>query len=592
MPDEPSDAPTPTVEERYKGTPVSPGIAIGPLVLLYADEHIIRKRRIRPEDVAGEIARFEAALLKTRQQIQVIRNELASSIGEEDASIFDAHILLLEDTSLIESVKEQLLSRLVNVDFAYEQVVRSYTRKMRELDDDYFRERAGDFLDVSRRVLRNLQGKVDAELRNLDVASVVLAHDLSPSDTAGMDRKLVLGLATEAGSRTSHSAIMARSLNLPAVVGLRELIGKFEPGVEVLLDGYEGLLIVNPTDQTKHEYGQREKIHEAVEVKLDALRETLPVTLDQRRIIVSANVEIIDDLPLIKEHGAEGVGLLRTEYLFLNQNESPSEDQQFEMYLQMAKACQPHHIIIRTLDIGGDKKRPHLGIEQEINPFLGFRGIRYSLGRPDIFRTQLRAICRASAEGNIRVMFPMVCDLSELKAARRLLDEVREELRQKNVPQAEKIEVGVMIEVPSAALTADILARHVDFFSIGSNDLIQYTLAIDRGNENVAGMYQPAHPAVLRLMQTVVEAAHRNNIWVGVCGEMASDVILVPALIGLGVDELSAGASSIPRIKRAIQALNYEEARQLVARCVLNESAEANQAELEQMARRLYSEIL
>jgi phosphotransferase system enzyme I (PtsI) len=592
MSDEPSDSPTPTAEIRYKGTAVSPGIAIGPLVLLYADEHIIRKRRIRPEDVAGEITRFEAALLKTRQQIQVIRNELASSIGEEDASIFDAHILLLEDTSLIESVKEQLVSRLVNVDFAYEQVVRSYTRKMRELDDDYFRERAGDFLDVSRRVLRNLQGKVEAELRNLDAASVVLAHDLSPSDTAGMDRKLVLGIATEAGSRTSHSAIMARSLNLPAVVGLREMTGKFEPGIEVLLDGYEGLLIVNPTEQTKHEYGQREKIHEEVEVKLDALRETLPVTLDQRRIIVSANVEIIDDLPLIKEHGAEGVGLLRTEYLFLNQNESPSEDQQFEMYRQMAQACHPHHIIIRTLDVGGDKKRPHLGIEQEINPFLGFRGIRYSLGRPDIFRTQLRAICRASAEGNVRVMFPMVCDLSELQAARRLLDEVREELRQQNVPQAEKLEVGVMIEVPSAALTADILARHVDFFSVGSNDLIQYTLAIDRGNENVAGMYQPAHPAVLRLLQTVVEAAHRNNIWVGVCGEMAADAILVPALIGLGVDELSAGPASIPRIKRAIQALNYEEARQLVARCVLNESAEANQAELEQMARRLYPEIL
>jgi len=592
MPDESAEAPTPTAEIRYKGTPVSPGIAIGPLVLLYADEHIIRKRRIRPEDVAGEITRFEAALLKTRQQIQVIRNELASSIGEEDASIFDAHLLLLEDTSLIESVKEQLTSRLVNVDFAYEQVVRSYTRKMRELDDDYFRERAGDFLDVSRRVLRNLQGKVDAELRNLDVASVVLAHDLSPSDTAGMDRKLVLGIATEAGSRTSHSAIMARSLNLPAVVGLREVIGKFEPGVEVLLDGYEGLLIVNPTEQTKQEYGRREKIHEAVEVKLDALRETLPVTLDQRRIIVSANVEIMDDLPLIKEHGAEGVGLLRTEYLFLNQNESPTEDQQVDMYRQMAQACKPHHIIIRTLDIGGDKKRPHLGIEVEVNPFLGFRGIRYSLGRPEIFRTQLRAICRASAEGNVRVMFPMVCDLSELKAARKLLDEVREELRQQNVPQAEKIEVGVMIEVPSAALTADILAKHVDFFSVGSNDLIQYTLAIDRGNENVANMYQPAHPAVLRLLQTVVEAAHRNNIWVGVCGEMASDVILVPALIGLGVDELSAGPASIPRIKRAIQALNYEEARQLIARCVLNESSEANQAELEQLARRLYPEIL
>jgi phosphotransferase system enzyme I (PtsI) len=592
MPDEESARSTPTTEIRYKGTAVSPGIAIAPILLLYADEHIVRKRRIRPEDVPGEITRFEAALLKTRQQIQGIRNQLAASIGEGDASIFDAHILSLEDSSLIESVKEQVESRLVNVDFAYEQVVRSYTRKMRELDDDYFRERAGDFLDVSRRVLRNLQGKVQGELRNLDSACVVLAHDLSPSDTAGLDRNLVLGIATEAGSRTSHSAIMARSLNLPAVVGLRELMGKFEPGVEVLIDGYEGLLIISPTEQTKYEYGQRERIHHDVEVKLDLLRETLPVTLDQRRITVSANVEILEDLPLLAEHGAEGIGLLRTEYLFLNQDESPTEEEQVAMYVEMARAAKPHNLIIRTLDVGGDKKRPHLGIEQEINPFLGYRGIRYSLGRPDLFRTQLRAICRASAEGNVRIMFPMVSDLAEVLEAKRLLASVQAELREQKVPIGDKIEVGIMIEVPSAALTADILARHVDFFSVGSNDLIQYTLAIDRGNEKVAAMYQPAHPAVLHLLQIVVEAAHRHNIWVGVCGEMASDVVLMPALVGLGVDELSAGAASIPRIKRAIQSLNYEEARQLVARCVLNESAEANLAELMQMANRLYPEIL
>jgi phosphotransferase system enzyme I (PtsI) len=592
VPDAESDLSTPTAEVRYTGTAVSPGIAIGQVLLLYADEHIVRKRRIRPEDVTTEISRFEAALLKTRQQILTIRTQMANSIGEAGASIFDAHILSLEDSTLIESVKEQVESRLVNVDFAYEQVVRSYTRKMRELDDDYFRERAGDFLDVSRRVLRNLQGKVQTELRNLDSPCIVLAHDLSPSDTAGLDRKMVLGIATEVGSRTSHSAIMARSLNLPAVVGLRELMGKFEPGVEVLIDGYEGLLIVAPTEQTKYEYGQREKFHHDVDLKLDLLRETLPVTLDQHRIIVSANVEILEDLPLLKEHGAEGIGLLRTEYLFLNNDESPSEDEQFEMYRQMAEASKPHHLIIRTLDVGGDKKRAHLGIEQEINPFLGYRGIRYSLGRPDLFRTQLRAICRASVEGNVRIMFPMVSDLTEVMAAKRHFDEVLAGLREKKIAVGEKIEIGVMIEVPSAAMMAETLAKHVDFFSIGSNDLIQYTLAIDRGNEKVSAMYQPAHPAVLRLIQQVVEAAHRHNIWVGVCGEMASDVILMPALVGLGVDELSAGATSIPRIKRAIQALNYEEARQLVERCLQGESGEANQAELVQMAQRLYPEIL
>ena len=592
MPDDETAPSTPTGETRYEGLAVSPGIAWGPIVFLFADEQLVRKRRIRPEDVPGELTRFEAALLKTRQQITAIHNQMAASIGETDASIFDAHILSLEDSSLIESVKEQVNSRLVNVDFAYEHVVQIYTRKMRELDDDYFRERAGDFLDVSRRVLRNLQGKAQAELHNLDTPSIVLAHDLSPSDTAGLDRKLVLGIVTEAGSRTSHSAIMARSLNLPAVVGIKGLIGKIEPGIEVLIDGYEGLFIVSPSEQTKADYGKREVEHDVVEAKLDELRETLPVTLDQRRIILAANVEIPEDLPLIKEHGAEGIGLLRTEYLFLNEDEFPSEDKQTEIYTQMAKASLPHHVIIRTLDVGGDKKRPHLGIDQELNPFLGFRGIRYSLARPELFRTQLRAICRANTDANVRVMFPMVSDVSEVKEACAMLEEERLKLVSEGVKQPDKIDCGVMIEVPSAALTADVIAPHVAFFSIGSNDLIQYTLAIDRGNEKVSHMYQPAHPAVLRLLQTVVEAAHRNNIWVGVCGEMASDPVLMPMLVGLGIDELSAGPASIPRIKKAIQSLNYDETRELVSRFVRSETAEANQKELQEIALRLYPDIL
>ncbi len=579
-------------EVRYKGTAVSPGLAIGPVVYLDADEHVVRKRRIRPEDISAEWGRFENALSNARTEVQAIRNRVAADVGEGDASIFDAHLLLLEDVSVIQTVKDQVQSRLCNVEFAYEQVVRSYVRKMRELDDDYFRERAGDFMDVSRRVLRNLQGIATKVADEIEFPSILLAKDLAPSQTAGLNRNHVLGIATEMGSRTSHSAIMSRSLKIPSIVGLKGLLGNIEAGTEILLDGYEGVIIVNPSEVTKDEYTRLDRVHHQIDEDLHQLREIHPTTKDQRRIIVSANVEVLEDLPSMEANGAEGIGLLRTEYLFLNQDAFPTEEQQTHMYREMAKASKPYHLIIRTLDIGGDKKRPSLGIEQEVNPFLGYRGIRYCLGRQDMFKTQLRAICRASEEGNVRVMFPMISDVGEVKAAIDLLHQVQDEMRAEGQLVSSHLETGVMIEVPSAALCADIIAPHVDFFSIGSNDLIQYTLAIDRGNEKVANLYQPAHPAILRLIQGVVEAAHKNHIWVGVCGEMASDVTLVPILIGLGIDELSAGATAIPRLKRAIQTLNFAECRELAARQVNRSDVAENVKELGELARRLYSEIL
>lgn len=592
MSDESNTTSTASAEVRYKGTAASPGVAIAPLVIYRRDEVTVSRRKIKPEDVPNEIARLEHALIQTRQQLQAIRSQLADSLGEKDASIFDAHLLVVEDVALLESVKAQLSTRLLNVDYLYHQLAKSFAQKMKELDDPYLQERAADIIDVSRRVLQNLKGVKGEDWKFLDEPSIIFAHDLSPSDTATLDRTLVRGFVTEVGSKTSHTAIMARSLNLPAVVGVRGFEDFAEFGSEVLIDGHEGLLILNPSAQTKFEYGQIESRRHAVEEKLDELRETIAITTDARRITVSANVELPEDLSPLRENGAEGVGLFRSEFLFLNGDAFPSEEEQVRLYLKVAEAALPHSVIIRTLDIGGDKKADHAAIEDELNPFLGWRGIRYCLGRPDVFRSQLRAICRASVCGNLRVMFPMITTISELRQARQILNEVSAELREQKIPQAEKIDVGIMVEVPGAALIADQLAKEVDFFSIGTNDLIQYTLAVDRGNERVSNLYQPTHPAILRLIGSIADAAHKNNIWVGVCGEMASDILLIPALVGLGIDELSLGSVFIPRIKRVIQTLNFQETQTLVKDMQNRLTAEENLALLEDMAKRLFPEIL
>lgn len=585
--------PSPSREVRYKGTPASPGVAVGQVFHYTPDEISVRKRRIEPEAIPDEINRLESALLATRSQLEEIREQLASSLGEKDASIFDAHLLVVEDPALLESIRSQLHSRLLCVDYIFYQVTRSYARKMRELDDQYLQERAEDVLDVAKRVLRNLEGR-DAEFSwgKLDGNQIVYAHDLAPSDTALMNRGSILGFVTEAGSKTSHSAIMARSLNVPAIVGVEAIHPPPANGTEVLLDGYEGIFILNPSEQTKFEYGKIESERHKLDVQLEDLRETFAVTTDHRHVIVSANVELPEDLGQIESNGAEGIGLFRSEFLFLNRESYPSEEEQESMYRRVAQACHPHNAIIRTLDVGGDKSHPYLGIEREDNPFLGWRGIRYLLSRQDVFRRQLRAIGKASNEGNLNVMFPMVSDISELRQAREIFNEVLEELRDEGHEVSDNIDVGAMIETPSAALTADLLAKEVDFFSVGTNDLIQYAIAVDRNNQKVAHLYQPTHPAVIRLLKIVTEAAHAEHIWVGVCGEMASDLLLTPMLIGLGVDELSLGSIFIPRIKRVVQSLNYEITQQMVEDLINARSAEDNLHVLEDLAKSLYPELL
>ena len=480
----------------------------------------------------------------------------------------------------------------MNVEHVFQTVAGRYAKTLSEIDDPYLRERALDIHDVTRRVIHNLMGTQARDLAGVTTPHILIAHNLAPSDTAQLNRALVLGFGTDAGSRTSHTAIMARSLNIPAIVGLHEASSQLVTGDHVLLDGYNGLLVVNPSDQTLWEYGELEIKKTVVEEKLSQLRETASTTRDGHHVILSANIELPDDMELVQQSGAEGVGLYRTEFFYLNKAELPTEEEQFAAYRQVAEAAAPHSVIIRTLDLGGDKFMSALHIPEELNPFLGWRAIRFCLERVDIFKTQLRAILRASAAGNVKIMYPMISGVEELRRANILLEECRAELRAEGLAFNEEMEVGAMIEIPSAAISADILAKEVDFFSIGTNDLIQYSIAVDRLNEHIAHLYEPTHPAIIRLIRMTVEAAHANNLWVGVCGEMAGDILLTPLLLGLGIDELSAGAGSVPRVKRAVQSLDNAACRLLVVEIQHLDTAAAILAKCDAVARAHYPELL
>jgi phosphoenolpyruvate-protein phosphotransferase (PTS system enzyme I) len=579
-------------EVRFQGVGVASGIARGVVFLHKPDDEEPPKRRIDDSEVAREIVRFESALIATRAQILEMQQRIAEAIGAKDASIFDAHLLVVEDRTLIDEVLRSLEKEKFNVEFVFAEVANRYAQTLSEIDDPYLRERAFDIHDVTRRVIRNLLGRSTKTLGTLDVPQIVVAHNITPSDTAMLNRQLVLGFATDVGSRTSHTAIMARSLNIPAVVGLKDISEQLRPGENVLLDGTNGLVILNPSDQTLWEYGEIEVKLEHVEEVLTGLRDTVSTTSDGRHVVLSANIELPEDVPLVIEAGAEGIGLYRTEFFFLNKNDLPTEEEQYKTYRLVAEAMQPESIIIRTLDIGGDKFLSHSHLPAEINPFLGCRAIRFCLDRPDIFKAQLRAILRVSALGNVRMMFPMISGLSELRQAKEVLESCKAELREEDKPFKEDIEVGIMIEVPSAVLVADALAREVDFFSIGTNDLIQYTIAVDRVNERIAHLYEPTHPAILRLIEMTVSAAHAHGIWVGVCGEMAGEITLTPLLLALGVDELSVSAGLVPRVKKAVQTLDTKECSKLLEDIRGLTSATDILARCEEVARNHYAELL
>ena len=587
-----SGATTPK-ENRFEGAGVSPGIARGKVHVVRDEFEEVVHYRIAPSQVPDEIGRFETALIQTRMQILEMQQRIAESIGAKDAAIFDAHLLVVEDRTLIDEVLRKLETDLCNVEWIFQEVATRYAETLNKIDDPYLRERALDIQDVTKRVIRNLQGKAPKTFVPLNEPHILVTHNLTPSDTASIDRANVLGIATDLGSRTSHTAILARSLNIPAIVGLHDITARLETGQQVLLDGNDGWLILDPTPETLAQYAKVESKRARITAQLKELRETTSTTRDGRHIVLSANIELPEDVDAVKANGAEGIGLYRTEFLYLNRTTLPTEEEQYRTYRKVAERVSPDPLIVRTFDLGGDKLAPGtVDIGDELNPFLGWRAIRFCLENVEIFKTQLRAILRASAVGNVKIMFPMISGVDELRRATAVLEECKEELRSSKIDMAERLEVGAMIEIPSAAICASVLAPEVDFFSIGTNDLIQYALAVDRVNEKIAHLYEPTHPAVLRLLKMIADAAHANKLWVGVCGEMAGDVALIPLLLGLGMDELSAAATLVPRVKRAVQSLTIPECRELVEETFKLNTGSEILARCLELANKRYGDLL
>ncbi|VVM06342.1 Phosphoenolpyruvate-protein phosphotransferase [Methylacidimicrobium cyclopophantes] len=577
-------------EERFAGTAAAPGIGIGPVLIVRGDHEFVRRRPINLSQIPEELERLEAALLKTREELLQAKAELIRSWSQASDSLFDAHLLAVEDPTILEAVKKRLESERICVDAAYQDVIRSFVEQMQRVDDTYLRERALDVRDVGKRVLRNLRGGEKVGYA-LDKPCVIVADVLLLSDLVSLDRHLLLGLVTEEGSATCHAAILAQSLNIPAVVGVHGVLDRIEEEAEVLVDGFSGVVILRPSEQRKAE-AEANRVRYIAQIREAREKRGPAVTTDGQQMRISANVELPEDLPLIRENGADGVGLYRTEFLFLRSESGPSEDEQLAVYREAAEWAKPHRLVIRTLDVGGDKLLPWLSMRPaEKNPFLGFRGIRLSLEREGIFRTQLRAIVRASDQGNVAVMFPMVTDVSEFRRARELLGRVRAELEAEG-HRLEEVPCGVMIETPAAALMADLLAREADFFSIGTNDLVQYTLAIDRLDDRVSSLYPAPHTAVLRLIQGVVRDAKKQGRSVSVCGEMASNLALLPFFVALGVEELSMGSILIPRVKTAIRRICASEARERVEAALSRKEVPEVLEALNRLAERFYPELL
>jgi len=553
-------------EVVVQGISASQGIAYGQVFLYEKSDVEVPFYQVDPDKRVAEVARLEQALLTTRQQIAKIQDEVEKNLGVDEARIFDAHLMVLEDQALIGETIREFEKTGRNIETCFNQVASRYIKAFDEIDDEYLRERAGDLRDVAQRVLQNLLGQAINNLSRLADKRIVVANDISPSDSASIDRSQALGIVTDTGSKTSHAVIVARSMKIPAVVGVRDLTKKARNGDWAILDGYDGIVVLNPSEQTLFRYGKIQLRKKSFEQRLMEASRQPAVTLDGEHITLMANIEKVVETAQAKEYAAEGVGLFRTEYLYLNSARIPTEQEQFLAYKSVAEALAPHPVIIRTLDLGGDKpmaSAPEL-FPKEDNPFMGFRAIRFCLEHVGLFKDQLRAILRASAYGKVKIMYPMISGVEELDRANAVLAECKAELKERGQPFDENIPVGSMIEIPSAAVTADIIAKKCDFFSVGTNDLIQYMLAIDRVNDRIAHLYEPTHPAILRMLKHIVDQAHQASLKVSVCGEMAGDPVFAALLLGLGVDELSMSPTLLPAVKYVVRAMKLSEAKQLV----------------------------
>jgi len=579
-------------EMVLKGIGVSPGIAVAPVFLLVADERLVPERRLTDGEAPVEIMRLENAMIETRRQLTEIHRHVEKQAGRQHAQIFDMHKLVLDDPAFISEVFEGILTRHGNAEHAVRLAAESYTETLSHVEDDYLRERVIDVKDVARRLMRNLSDPTRTPLTGLSVRSVIVGVDLAPSETATLQREWVLGFATDQGSPTSHTAIMARALGIPAVVGLSNISQLVKIGEEILVDGSSGEVVLRPSAERRRMAGLHAEARRTIETELGMLRDQPAETADGHAIVLSANVELLAELPAVLQSGAHGIGLFRSEYLYISRETLPSEDEQLAAYGEAARVMAPRPVIVRTVDLGGDKFASSVRVPHELNPFLGFRAIRFCLAQPALFKTQVRAILRASAMGRVSMMYPMISNVDEVRQANAILQACKDELRDEGLAFDREMPVGAMVEIPSAALTAEIIAPHVKFFSLGTNDLVQYTLAVDRVNERVAHLYEPTHPAVLRLIRYTIEAGHAHGVWVGVCGEMAGNPLLAPLLVGMGVDELSTAPANVPAVKDAIRRVRLGEAQALAAAAARLGTAEEIMALCRELTKRTAPEIL